>query len=208
MIEGSIPDETNKKEGYWADIRHRSSDRSTDHDLRLDRPAGAQGMGGHGGGNLCDLRRNPRDGRKSDRLHGAAGLSGLGMAVKRGIPIVCVPGCPVQPDNIMETLLYLLHMAAGRAPMIPLDEALRPTWLFGQTVHEGCDRGGYLRAGRIRRGIRIAAVHREAGMLGPGGAMQRGKRGLDGRNRRDVRTWEESASAAPCRDFPTNSCRS
>jgi len=60
-----------------------------------------------------------------------------------GIPIVCIPGCPAQPDNITETLLYLLHMASGRAPMIPLDEALRPTWLFGATVHEGCDRGGY-----------------------------------------------------------------
>jgi hydrogenase small subunit len=36
----------------------------------------------------------------------------------------------------METVLYLLYQAAGLAPMIPLDEALRPTWLFGQTVHE------------------------------------------------------------------------
>jgi hydrogenase small subunit len=27
--------------------------------------------------------------------------------------------------------------------MIPLDDALRPKWLFGSTVHEGCDRGGY-----------------------------------------------------------------
>ena len=54
------------------------------------------------------------------------------MEVEGGIPIVCVPGCPVQPDNFMETLLYLLYMAAGRAPMIPLDEALRPTWLFGK----------------------------------------------------------------------------
>ena len=26
--------------------------------------------------------------------------------------------------------------------MIPLDEMLRPKWLFGETVHEGCDRGG------------------------------------------------------------------
>ena len=34
-------------------------------------------------------------------------------------------------------------MATDQAPMIPLDEALRPTWLFGQTVHEGCDRAGY-----------------------------------------------------------------
>jgi hypothetical protein len=47
-------------------------------------------------------------------------------------------GCPTQPDNLTETLLYVLHMATGRAPMIPLDEALRPTWLFSQTVHEGC----------------------------------------------------------------------
>ena len=29
------------------------------------------------------------------------------------------------------------------APMIPLDEQLRPTWLFGKTVHEGCDRAAY-----------------------------------------------------------------
>ena len=31
--------------------------------------------------------------------------------------------------------------------MIPLDEALRPTWLFGATVHEGCDRAGYYEQG-------------------------------------------------------------
>jgi hydrogenase small subunit len=27
--------------------------------------------------------------------------------------------------------------------MIPLDEALRPRWQFTETVHEGCDRGGF-----------------------------------------------------------------
>jgi hydrogenase small subunit len=27
--------------------------------------------------------------------------------------------------------------------MIQLDEALRPMWLFGSTLHEGCDRSGY-----------------------------------------------------------------
>jgi len=31
--------------------------------------------------------------------------------------------------------------------MIPLDDAGRPTWLFGATVHEGCDRGGYYEQG-------------------------------------------------------------
>jgi hydrogenase small subunit len=60
---------------------------------------------------------------------------------------VNLPGCPVQPDNFMDTLVYLLRQAAGHAPPIPLDAMLRPVWLFSQTVHEGCDRGGYYEQG-------------------------------------------------------------
>jgi hydrogenase small subunit len=77
---------------------------------------------------------------------GAMGLLdylGAGFRSAGGLPIVNVPGCPVQPDDFMETLLYLLYQAAGSASMIPLDELLRPAWIFGATVHEGCDRGGY-----------------------------------------------------------------
>ena len=66
---------------------------------------------------------------------------------KAGIPVVNVPGCPVQPDNFMETVLYLLYQVAGLAPMIPLDDVGRPEWLFGQTVHDGCDRAGYYEQG-------------------------------------------------------------
>jgi hydrogenase small subunit len=83
---------------------------------------------------------------------GAMGLSdylGWNWKSKAGLPIVNVPGCPVQPDNMMETLLYLLYQVAGLAPMIPLDDQLRPTWLFGKTVHEGCDRGGYYEEGQF-----------------------------------------------------------
>jgi hydrogenase small subunit len=68
---------------------------------------------------------------------------------KGGNPIVCVPGCPIHPDNMSETVLYLLYQAAGQAPMIPLDEELRPKWLFHQTVHEGCDRAGYYEQGQF-----------------------------------------------------------
>jgi hydrogenase small subunit len=81
---------------------------------------------------------------------GAMGLAdflGWDFRSAAGIPIVNVPGCPVQPDNFMETVLYLLYQAAGMAPMIPLDRELRPTWLFGKTVHEGCDRAGYYEQG-------------------------------------------------------------
>jgi hydrogenase small subunit len=81
---------------------------------------------------------------------GAMGLAdflGHDFRTKGGLPIVNVPGCPVQPDNFMETLLYLLYQVAGLAPLIPLDQELRPTWLFGKTVHEGCDRAGYYEQG-------------------------------------------------------------
>lgn len=71
--------------------------------------------------------------------------------------IVCVPGCPVQPDNMMETLLYLLNMAFGRAPMIPSDDALRPTWLFTSTLHEGTI-VGLLRAGGICERIWVSCA--------------------------------------------------
>jgi hydrogenase small subunit len=50
---------------------------------------------------------------------------------------------------MMETILYLLYQVAGLAPMIPLDDQLRPKWLFGATVHEGCDRGGYYEQGQF-----------------------------------------------------------
>jgi hydrogenase small subunit len=143
VVEGSIPDETNKKEGYWASM---GTDPSTGQPITtcewIDRLAPrawavvAAGTCATYGG-IHAMQGNPT---------GAMGLADyLGWQWKStaDIPIVCVPGCPVQPDNMMETLLYLFYMAAGRAPMISLDQQLRPTWLFGQTVHEGCDRGGY-----------------------------------------------------------------
>ena len=74
---------------------------------------------------------------------------GWSWTSKAGLPIVCVPGCPIHPDNLSETLVYLLYQVAGQAPMIPLDDQLRPTWLFGATVHEGCDRAGYYEQGQF-----------------------------------------------------------
>jgi hydrogenase small subunit len=118
---------------------------------------------------------------------GAMGLAdylGWEWRSKAGLPIVNVPGCPVQPDNFMETVLYLLYQVAGLAPMIPLDDQLRPTWLFGKTVHEGCDRAGYYEQGDFRRSIRLTKVHREIGVLGSGRELQCTQTRLDGGNRR------------------------
>jgi len=147
VIEGSIPNEKNKAEGYWASF---GTDQKTGQPILtcdwIDRLAPkawaviAAGTCATYGG-IHAMEGNPT---------GAMGLAdylGWDWRSKAGLPIVNVPGCPVQPDNFMETILYLLYQVAGLAPMIPLDDQLRPTWLFGRTVHEGCDRAGYYEQG-------------------------------------------------------------
>jgi hydrogenase small subunit len=147
VIEGSIPNESIKQEGYWAAM---GTDAATGQPIPttqwIDRLAPkawavvACGTCATYGG-IHAMAGNPT---------GAMGLAdylGWNFRSQAGLPIVNVPGCPVQPDNFMETVLYLLYQAAGLAPMIPLDDVMRPTWLFGNTVHDGCDRAGYYEQG-------------------------------------------------------------
>jgi hypothetical protein len=111
---------------------------------------------------------------------GLADYLGWNWKSEAGIPIVCVPGCPVQPDSFMEVLLYLLNMAAGRAPMIPLDDALRPAWLFGATVHEGCDRGGHYEQAQFAEEHGLPTCIVKLGCWGPVVQCNVGKRGWMG----------------------------
>jgi hydrogenase small subunit len=147
VIEGSIPNERIKKEGYWAAL---GTDAATGQPITtnewLDRLAPkalaivcAGTCATYGG--IHAMSGNPTG------CMGVGDYLGHGWLSKAGIPFVNVPGCPVQPDNFMETLLYMLYQVAGLAPMIPLDDIGRPTWLFGRTVHEGCDRAGYYEQG-------------------------------------------------------------
>jgi Ni,Fe-hydrogenase I small subunit len=43
----------------------------------------------------------------------------------------------------LRSITHFVYLASRDSPAIPLDEALRRAWLFGSTVHEGCDRGGH-----------------------------------------------------------------
>jgi hydrogenase small subunit len=149
VLEGSIANEESLKEGYFTGFGNAPG---TDQPITfagwIDRLApkawailaagtcatygGIHGMAGNPTGAMGILDYLGRDWRSV-----------------AGNPIVCVPGCPTHPDNLSETILYLLWQAAGRAPMIPVDEEGRPTWLFGSTVHEGCDRAGYYEQGQF-----------------------------------------------------------
>lgn len=152
VVEGSLPNEQMSGPGYWAAL---GTDQETGQPITTCAwvnklaPAAlaviAVGTCATYGG-IPAMEGNPT---------GAMGLRdylGHQWKTAAGLPIVNVPGCPVQPDNFTETLLYLLYQASGLAPMIPLDDAGRPTWLFGQTVHEGCDRGGYYEQGDFAAG--------------------------------------------------------
>jgi hydrogenase small subunit len=147
VVEGSIPNENLTGEGYWAalgtDPKTKQPIKTTEWIDRLAPKAlaimGCGTCATYGG--IHAMAGNPT---------GCMGLNdylGKDWRSKAGIRVINVPGCPVQPDNFMETLLYLLFQVAGMAPAISLDEMGRPTWLFGKTAHEGCDRGGYYEQG-------------------------------------------------------------
>jgi len=147
VLEGSIPNEKISGNGYWAAF---GTDPQTGDPITIpewiDRLAPrALGVVTAGTcsayGGIHAMQGNPTG------CMGVADYLGWDWKSKAGLPIVNVPGCPVQPDNFMETLLYLLRQLAGLAPMIPIDGAGRPKWLFEKTVHEGCDRGGYYETG-------------------------------------------------------------
>ncbi len=180
VIEGSIPNEQIKEEGYWAAL---GTNKKTGQPIPtcewIDRLAPkawavmAVGTCATYGG-IHAMEGNPT---------GAMGLPdylGWDWRSKGELPIICVPGCPTQPDNITETLLYLLYQSTERAPMIPLDESLRPVWLFGETVHEGCDRGGYYEQGQFGDDYGSKYCIVKLGCWGPVVQCNVGKRGWTG----------------------------
>jgi hydrogenase small subunit len=167
VIEGSIPNEKINGDGYWTSF---GNDPVTGEPVTINQwiddlaPSAfavvAVGTCATYGG-IHAMAGNPTG------CMGLADYLGWDFRSVAGLPIVNVPGCPVQPDNFMETLTWLLYEAAGLAPMIPLDEALRPTWLFGKTVHEGCDRAGYYEQGDFAHDYNSPKCQVKIGCWGP-----------------------------------------
>jgi hydrogenase small subunit len=146
VVEGSVANEEINGEGHWSgfgvDAEGQPITASTWIDKLAPRAAVVMALGtcaAYGG--VPAMRNNPT---------GAMGLRdylGWTWTSRRGLPIVNLPGCPVQPDNITETLLGLVLHLGGIGPEIELDEQGRPVRLFGRTAHESCDRAGLADSG-------------------------------------------------------------
>ncbi|HYC71928.1 MAG TPA: hypothetical protein VEB66_12020 [Opitutaceae bacterium] len=167
VVEGSIPNERNKAEGYWTgfglDLETGQPITVCDWLDRLTPNAWAVVTAGtcSAYGGIHAMAGNPTG------CMGLADYLGWDWKSKADIPIVNVPGCPIQPDNFMEVLLHLLRQAAGHAPMIQVDDALRPKWLFPATVHEGCGRGGYYEQAQFAEGYGARECIVKQGCWGP-----------------------------------------
>lgn len=63
--------------------------------------------------------------------------------VVKGVPVINIPACPMNPDNFVGTLIH--YTLTGNWPA--LDSQLRPTWAFGTLIHDNCPRRAHFDAG-------------------------------------------------------------
>lgn len=68
-----------------------------------------------------------------------------GVADALGIDVINLPGCPVNPDWIMATLLNVFMF--GKCP--ELDSLGRPRIIYGLKIHDNCERRAHFDAGRF-----------------------------------------------------------
>ncbi len=152
VFEGSIPDESIAAAtgGYWAALgsEHLGGDKhrpipTTEWMKRLAPGAAAViaiGTCATWGG-IPAAAGNPTN---SMSLMDFLGKDYRGTA---GLPVINVPGCSPIGDNFTETVAMILLFLQGIGPLPEFDSLGRPAWLFNDTVHTKCVRGGYYEEG-------------------------------------------------------------
>ena len=151
VVEGSIPNEAIKKEGYWCGFGNNpdtGQPMTTSEWLdRLD----PEGAGRRRGRHVRHLRRHPRDGRQPDRRDGRARLPRLELEVEGRHPDRLHPGLPDPPGQLLrDAALPALPGRRQRA-----DDPARRRAAADLAVRRDRPRGlrprRLLRAGRLRR---------------------------------------------------------
>jgi hydrogenase small subunit len=62
-----------------------------------------------------------------------------------GVPIVNLPGCPMNVDNFTATVVH--YLTFGRLP--ETDDLGRPLFAYGRRIHDNCERRGHFDAGEF-----------------------------------------------------------
>jgi hydrogenase small subunit len=84
------------------------------------------------------------------------------------VPIVALPGCPMNVENLTATLVNYLTLGEWPA----LDSSGRPTFAYGRRVHQDCERREHFQAGRFVKvigdeGYQAGWCLRDVGCQGP-----------------------------------------
>ena len=62
-----------------------------------------------------------------------------------GVPIINLPGCPYNVDNLTGTIVH--YLTFGKLPDV--DELKRPRFAYGRRIHDNCERRGHFDAGEF-----------------------------------------------------------
>ncbi|HAM15541.1 MAG TPA: hydrogenase [Eggerthellaceae bacterium] len=79
-----------------------------------------------------------------------AEATGVAQILKKhglATPVVNIPGCPANPEWLMSVLVQVLMM--GGLTALDLNEEGKPAGIFGQTIHDNCERRGHFENGEF-----------------------------------------------------------
>jgi hydrogenase small subunit len=65
--------------------------------------------------------------------------------VVTGVPVLNLPGCPMNVDNLTATIVHYLTFAS----LPEMDELGRPLFAYGRRIHDNCERRGHFDAGEF-----------------------------------------------------------
>lgn len=159
VLEGSIPDEgiAEKTGGFWCACGEEDGKPVTHTEWvrRLSKKAAVVVAAGS-----CASYGGVRHGIPNPTgAKGALDFLGKFWESTLGIPVVCVPGCPVHGDHLLKTLGYGVLVLRGLLPKPTfkdlgelfkvVDGWHRPKFAFGDLVHEICPRAGFYTSGQF-----------------------------------------------------------
>jgi len=155
VYEGSVPDEKLNKDngGYWVALGKRMVDGEeqpfpTADILALMAPHAAAVIAI---GTCATWGGIPAAAGNVTGSMGLMDFLGKDYRSTLGLPVVNIPGCAPQGDNFTETVAAVLMFLQGIGPLPEFDSLGRPAWLFTDTVHQTCTRGGFYEEGTFAK---------------------------------------------------------